>query len=120
MGKYASLSGPLVLHIVLTECWKKLVSSSGVEMVQEESKRITAYLYSDPWIVSTMRKFTSGMELIRPKIMRFATYFLSLRAIVIQEESLKHMFSHRWLYLPAVDSLMQMLLIHCCILRDSG
>lgn len=38
------------------------------------------------------------MELIRPKITRFATRFLSLRAIVIQEDNLKHMFSHtEWL-----------------------
>ncbi|KAJ6701563.1 BINDING PROTEIN putative-RELATED [Salix koriyanagi] len=63
-------------------------------MVLEEAKTITSYMYSHVWTLNMMRKFTGGRELIRPRISRFVTDYLSLRAIVIQEDNLKNMFSH--------------------------
>jgi len=69
-----------------------------VSTVLEDAKTITQYIYSHPWILNIMRKFTGGKELIRPKITRFVTDFLSLRSIVMQEDNLKKMFSHsEWL-----------------------
>ncbi|XP_014506837.1 uncharacterized protein LOC106766634 [Vigna radiata var. radiata] len=69
-----------------------------VSTVLEDAKTITQYIYGHAWILNIMKKFTGGKELIRPKITRFVTDFLSLRSIVMQEGNLKHMFSHsEWL-----------------------
>ncbi|KAF8379292.1 hypothetical protein HHK36_028725 [Tetracentron sinense] len=69
-----------------------------VSTVMEEARTIIGYIYSHTWILNLMRKFTGGMELIHPRITRFVTNFISLRSIVIQEDNLKHMFSHaEWL-----------------------
>ncbi|KAF9689464.1 hypothetical protein SADUNF_Sadunf01G0094900 [Salix dunnii] len=71
---------------------KKIAEWMG--MVLEEAKTITSYMYSHAWTLNMMRKFTGGRELIRPRISRFVTDYLSLSAIVIQEDNLKNMFSH--------------------------
>ncbi|KAK8607760.1 hypothetical protein V6N13_046367 [Hibiscus sabdariffa] len=63
-------------------------------IVLEEAKRIARYIYSDAWILNMMRKFTGGRELMRPRITRFVENYLTLRSIVIQEDNLKHAFSH--------------------------
>nr|XP_007157322.1 hypothetical protein PHAVU_002G060400g [Phaseolus vulgaris]ESW29316.1 hypothetical protein PHAVU_002G060400g [Phaseolus vulgaris] len=83
-------------------CIDKMLEDIGrqdwVSTVLEDAKTITQYIYSHPWILNIMRKFTGGKELIRPKITRFVTDFLSLRSIVMQEDNLKKMFSHsEWL-----------------------
>lgn len=79
-------------------CIDKMLEDIGrqdwVSTVLEEAKTNTQYTYSHAWILNIMRKFTRGKELIRPKISRFLTNFLSLRSIVMQEDNLKHMFSH--------------------------
>ncbi|XP_014519423.1 uncharacterized protein LOC106776471 [Vigna radiata var. radiata] len=83
-------------------CIDKMLEDIGrqdwVSTVLEDAKTITQYIYSHAWILNIMKKFTGGKELIRPKITRFVTDFLSLRSIVMQEDNLKHMFSHsEWL-----------------------
>lgn len=65
-----------------------------VNLVLEEAKTITKYIYGHAWLSNLMRKFTCGADIVRPRIRRFASYFLSLRVIVVQEDNLKHMFSH--------------------------
>ncbi|KAK8626096.1 hypothetical protein V6N13_133748 [Hibiscus sabdariffa] len=65
-----------------------------VGIVLEEAKRIARYIYSDAWILNMMRKFTGGRELMRPRITRSVENYLTLRSIVIQEDNLKHVFSH--------------------------
>ncbi|XP_014515271.1 uncharacterized protein LOC106773098 [Vigna radiata var. radiata] len=83
-------------------CIDKMLEDIGrqdwVSTVLEDAKTITQYIYSHAWILNIMKKFTGGKELIRPKITTFVTDFLSLRSIVMQEDNLKHMFSHsEWL-----------------------
>ncbi|XP_059308076.1 uncharacterized protein LOC132059457 [Lycium ferocissimum] len=69
-----------------------------VNVVLEEANTITKYIYSNDWILDMMRKFSGGGEFVRPRITKFVANFLSLRALVIQEDNLKHMFSHvEWL-----------------------
>lgn len=98
MAKYNSLFwSPCASH-----CIDKMLEEIGrqdwVGTVLEEAKTITQYIYNRAWVLNIMRKFTGGRELIRPRINRFVTNFLSLRSIVIQEDNLKHMFSHsEWL-----------------------
>ncbi|KAK1256761.1 hypothetical protein QJS04_geneDACA023979 [Acorus gramineus] len=98
MDKYPSL----FLSPCASYCIDKMLEDIGrqewVSNVMEEARLITHYIYSHPWLLNMMRKFTGGRELIRPKITRFVTNFLSLRSLVIQEDNLKHMFSHSdWL-----------------------
>ncbi|KAK2997033.1 hypothetical protein RJ639_025079 [Escallonia herrerae] len=72
---------------------KELVST-----VLEEANAISRYIYSQAWTLDMMRKYTGGRELIHPNISRLVTNFLSLRSIVMQEASLKQIFSHsEWL-----------------------
>ncbi|XP_019180028.1 PREDICTED: uncharacterized protein LOC109174958 isoform X1 [Ipomoea nil] len=85
-----------------SDCINKILEDFGklewLSTVLKEAKTITRYIYSNEWILNIMRKFTGGRELIRPKISRFVSNFLSLRGLVIQEDNLRHMFSHaEWL-----------------------
>ncbi|XP_027360421.1 uncharacterized protein LOC113868754 [Abrus precatorius] len=97
-GRYSFLFwSPCVAY-----CIDKMLEDIGrqdwVSTVLEEAKTITQYIYSHAWILNIVRKFTGGKELIRPKITRFVTNFLSLRSVVMHEDSLKNMFSHsEWL-----------------------
>lgn len=98
MAKYNSLFwSPCASH-----CIDKMLEDIGkldwVTTVLEEAKAITRYIYSHSWTLNTLRKFIGGRELIRSRITRYVTNFLSLRSLVIHEDNLKHMFSHsEWL-----------------------
>ncbi|CAL9109905.1 unnamed protein product [Musa acuminata var. zebrina] len=80
---------------------KMLEDISKLEWVSttlEETRTIARFICSDGWILSLMKKLTGGRELVRPKVARFMTHFLTLRSIVNQEDDLKHFFSHAdWL-----------------------
>ncbi|XP_059657458.1 uncharacterized protein LOC132303997 isoform X1 [Cornus florida] len=98
MAKYTSIFwSPCASHCI-NKILEDFSKQEWVSTVLDEANTITRYIYSHAWILNTMRKFTGGRELIRPQITRFVTNLLSLRAIVIQEDNLKHMFSHsEWL-----------------------
>ncbi|CAL5437127.1 unnamed protein product [Camellia sinensis] len=98
MAKYSSLFWfPCASHCI-NKMLEDFSKQEWVSTVLEEANTITRYLYSHVGILNMMRKFTGGRELIRARITRFVTNFLSLRSIVIQEDNLKHMFSHpEWL-----------------------
>ncbi|XP_070048411.1 uncharacterized protein [Nicotiana tomentosiformis] len=69
-----------------------------VNFVLDEANTITKYIYGNHWILNMMRKFSGGEESVRPRITKNVANFLSLRALVIQEDNLKHMFSRaEWL-----------------------
>ncbi|KAI3468887.1 hypothetical protein Pfo_025550 [Paulownia fortunei] len=98
MDKYPSIFwSPCASHCI-TKMLEDFSKLEWVSTVLEEATTITNCIYSNEWILNMMRKFTSGMELLRPKISRYVANFLSLRFLVLQEEVLKHMFSHtEWL-----------------------
>ncbi|KAI3828876.1 hypothetical protein L1987_02986 [Smallanthus sonchifolius] len=77
--------------------WKEtgctIFKKEWVNIVLEEANAITTYLYSHEWTLNRMGKCTSRMELIRAKLPKHISIFLSLRSLVIQEDNLKHMFS---------------------------
>ncbi|MCE3215294.1 hypothetical protein HAX54_001704 [Datura stramonium] len=55
-------------------------------------------LYYQEMVDAILECEAGGGEFIRPRITKFVAIFLSLRALVIQEDNLKHMFSHvEWL-----------------------
>ncbi|XP_030500899.2 uncharacterized protein LOC115716279 [Cannabis sativa] len=98
MVKYNSLFWSPCASCCIDKILEDIGNIDWVNTVLEEAKTITRYLYGQSWTLNMMRKFTGGKELIRPRISRYVTYFLSLRSIVIQEDNLKHMFSHTdWL-----------------------
>lgn len=98
MAKYPSLFWSPCASDCINKILEDFSKQEWVSTILEEANTITTYIYSHVWILHTMRRFTGGMELIRSKISKYVTKFLSLRSIVIQEDNLKHMFSHtEWL-----------------------
>ncbi|XP_020550397.1 uncharacterized protein LOC105164271 isoform X2 [Sesamum indicum] len=98
MDKYPSIFWSPCASNCITKILEDLSKLEWISTVLKEATTITKYLYSNEWILNTVRKFTGGVELIRPKISRYVTNFLSLRFLVFQENNLKHMFSHaEWL-----------------------
>lgn len=98
MEKYPSLFwSPCASHCI-NRMLEDFSKQDWVNRVLEEANTVTKYIYSNDWPLTMIKKFTSGGELIRPKFSGFLAHFLSLRFLVIQEDNLKHMFSHtEWL-----------------------
>ena len=63
-----------------------------IQEVVEKAKSITKFIYNHTNILSTMRLYTEGKELVRPRVTRFATNFISLQSVVEQKANLKRMF----------------------------
>ncbi|CAO2826127.1 unnamed protein product [Amaranthus hypochondriacus] len=60
-------------------------------------RQITTYIYSRTLLLTWMREFTKGRELIRPAITRFATSYLTLRCLNEHKGSLLALFaSSKW------------------------
>lgn len=98
MAKYSSLFWSPCASYCIDKMLEDISKEEWVGTVLEDAKSIAQYIYSHAWILNMMRKFTGGRELMRPRVTRFVTNYLTLRSIVIQEENLKHMFSHsEWL-----------------------
>ncbi|KAJ9159951.1 hypothetical protein P3X46_025400 [Hevea brasiliensis] len=98
MAKYSSLFWSPCASYCIDKMLEDISKLEWVGTVLEEANTITRYIYDHSWTVNMMRKFTGGRDLVRPRITRFVSNYLSLRAIVIQEDNLKHMFSHsEWL-----------------------
>ncbi|KAL3329547.1 hypothetical protein AABB24_033744 [Solanum stoloniferum] len=100
MKKYPSVFwSPCASHCI-NKMLEDFSEHDWVNVVLKEANMITKYIYSNDWILDMMRKFSGGREfvLVRPRITNFVAIFLSLRALVVQEDNLKHMFSHaEWL-----------------------
>ncbi|XP_043716251.1 uncharacterized protein LOC122664481 [Telopea speciosissima] len=97
-SRYPSLFCSTCASYCIDKMLEDISKLEWVSAVIEEAWTITRYIYSHPWILNMMRKFTGGRELIQPKITRSVTNFLNLRSFVIQEDNLKHMFSNtEWL-----------------------
>ncbi|KAL6280132.1 hypothetical protein ACE6H2_017013 [Prunus campanulata] len=94
MAKYNSLFWSPCASYCINKMLEDIGKQEWVSTVLEEAKSITRFIYSHTWTLSMMRKFNGGRELLRPKITRFVTNFLTLRSIVILGDNLKHMFSH--------------------------
>ena len=58
-----------------------------------KARQVVKFMYGHSWILSMMRTFTKNHELIRPKITRFGTSFLTLQSIYKQKQAIVAMFS---------------------------
>ncbi|XP_049933566.1 uncharacterized protein LOC126410027 isoform X1 [Nymphaea colorata] len=70
---------------------------SAIDQCQE----VTKFIYNHAYVLSLMRKFTKGVELIRPAQTRFATNVLTVQSVVKQRTPLRQMFaSEEWAAYP--------------------
>jgi hypothetical protein len=58
-----------------------------------KGRKITTFIYSRTMLISWLREFTEGKDLIRPAVTRFATAYLTLSCLEENKGSLINMFS---------------------------
>ena len=63
------------------------------ETTIKKGRRITTYIYGRTMLISIMKKFTNGRDLIRPGMTRFSTTYLTLACLHELKASLMSMFS---------------------------
>lgn len=62
----------------------------------KRARKVTVYIYTHAWVLSTMREFTKG-DLVRAAITRFATSYLTLKSLLKHKVALTAMFgSEKW------------------------
>ncbi|KAF7824624.1 zf-BED domain-containing protein/DUF659 domain-containing protein/Dimer_Tnp_hAT domain-containing protein [Senna tora] len=59
----------------------------------EKGRKITTFIYSRTPLISMLKNFTNGEDLIRPGVTRFATTYLTLGCLFDNRTTLKTMFS---------------------------
>ncbi|XP_058732905.1 uncharacterized protein LOC131604487 [Vicia villosa] len=63
----------------------------------KNARKLTTYIYSRTMLITMVRKFTNGRDLIRPAMTRFATAYLTLGCLNDLKSSLLNMFgSDEW------------------------
>ncbi|BAT78941.1 hypothetical protein VIGAN_02170400, partial [Vigna angularis var. angularis] len=63
------------------------------ELTIKKGRKITTYIYGRSMLISLLKKFTKGRDLIRPGVTRFATTYLTLACLHELKASLLTMFS---------------------------
>ncbi|KAF3778932.1 hypothetical protein EJ110_NYTH42548 [Nymphaea thermarum] len=73
----------------------------NMKSVVDQCQEITKFIYNHAYVLSLMRKFTKGIELIRLAQTRFTTNVLTVQSIVKQRTPLRQMFSsEEWVAYP--------------------
>ncbi|KAK9008369.1 hypothetical protein V6N11_075267 [Hibiscus sabdariffa] len=76
---------------------KEIGSKTSVRKVLDQAKQISSFIYNHTWTIDYMKRYTKGVELLRPGITRFATNFIALESIVRSKQALKEMVtSSEW------------------------
>lgn len=80
-GKYQTLVWtPCAAH-----CLDLLLEDIGklpwLATIVEKAKHVVKYVYNHSWVLHLMRQYTSGREIARPGITRFATTFITLQSL---------------------------------------
>ena len=63
-----------------------------IKEVVDQARSITKFIYNHAWVLSLMRRCMRNRELLRPRITRFATNFISLQSLLRVQFELKQMF----------------------------
>jgi len=67
------------------------------ETTIKKGKRITTYIYGRAMLITILKTFTNGRDLIRPEMTRFDTTYLTLACLYEMKTSLMTMFnSEKW------------------------
>jgi len=82
------------IDLILEDFEKKLEVH---QVTISKGRRITSYIYSRTILISMLRHFTKGKDLIRPAATRFATAYLNLECLNGHKIQLMTMFtSKQW------------------------
>ncbi|KAA3453298.1 WEB family protein [Gossypium australe] len=84
---YWSACSTHCLDLILEEIGNR----KSVKKVLDEAKKITSFIYNHTWSIDYMKKYTKGVDFLRPGITRFATNFIALESIVRSKQALKEM-----------------------------
>jgi len=60
-----------------------------------KGRRITTYIYARTMLISLLKNFTNGRDLIKPAITRFATTYLTLACLNEHRVALINMFNSK-------------------------
>jgi len=63
------------------------------EVTIKKRRKITTYIYGRTMLISMLKKYTNGRDLVRPGMTRFATTYLTLACLHEMKASLMRLFS---------------------------
>ncbi|XP_006596862.1 uncharacterized protein [Glycine max] len=63
------------------------------EVTIKKGRKITTYIYGKTMLISMIKKYTNGRDLVRPGMTRFATAYLTLACLHEMKASLMRLFS---------------------------
>ncbi|KAH1212722.1 hypothetical protein GmHk_14G040845 [Glycine max] len=63
------------------------------EVTIKKGRKITTYIYGRTMLISMLKKYTNGRDLVRPGMTRFATAYLTLACLHEMKASLMRLFS---------------------------
>ena len=66
-------------------------SMKQIKETLDQEKMITSFIYNSLKVVNLMKVFTKDKDLLRSRITRFATEFISLECLICYEGDLKMM-----------------------------
>ncbi|MBA0730776.1 hypothetical protein Golax_020389, partial [Gossypium laxum] len=84
---YWSTCSTHCLNLILEEIGNR----KSVKKALDEAKNITSFIHNHTWTIDYMKKYTKGAELLRPRIIRFATNFIAFESIVRSKQALNEM-----------------------------
>ena len=64
-----------------------------VKVTIKKGRKITTYIYGRTMLISMLKKYTNGRDLVRPGMTRFATAYLTLACLHEMKASLMRLFS---------------------------
>ncbi|CAH1437377.1 unnamed protein product [Lactuca virosa] len=64
-----------------------------LEVERTKTKKLTIFVYAHHKTLAMMRNYTKKREIIRPRVTRFVSAFLTVQSLSEKKEQLKHMFS---------------------------
>ncbi|XP_012852896.1 PREDICTED: uncharacterized protein LOC105972480 [Erythranthe guttata] len=84
---------PCAAHCIdlMLEDFEKKLQTHRVTI--RKGRKITTFIYNRPNLISSMKNYTKGRDLIRPAVTRFATAYLTLGCLSEHKGSLITMFS---------------------------
>ena len=88
---------PCAAHCIdlMLEDFEKKIKVHGATI--KKGRKITTFIYSRSMLISMLKNFTKGKDLIRPAVTRFATAYLTLGCLMDNKGGLMTMFgSNQW------------------------
>nr|KAJ0224118.1 hypothetical protein LSAT_V11C200054050 [Lactuca sativa] len=61
--------------------------------ILDQAKKLTIFIYAHQKTLEMMRSYTNKTEIMRPRVTRFSSAFLTLQRLSKKKDQLRHMFS---------------------------